>query len=51
MTTAWGLFQLSLARFVFMRTIAFDPNAEQVGLTKYYFLIREFRSEVGPIQC
>ena len=34
-----------------MRTIAFDPNAEQFGLTKYHFLIREFRSEVGPIQC
>ena len=51
MTTALGLSQLFLARFVFMRTIAFDPNAEQFGLTKCYFQIREFRSEVGPIQC
>ena len=51
MSTALGLSQLSLARFVFMRTIAFDPNVEQFGLTKCYFLIREFRSEVGPIQC
>lgn len=45
LTTALGLSQ-PLSRFAFMRTIAFDPNVEQSGLTKCYFLIREFRSEV-----
>ena len=51
MTTALGLSQLFLARFVFMRTIAFDPNVEKFGLAKCYFLICELCSEVGPIQC